>query len=76
VGVMGIGRYGVIVVKKSSSSSLGNGCQVFISRMLAARAVRSIHGWGGARERGASLLVGSWVVVVVVGVVIVVAAVG
>jgi len=72
VGVMGVGRYGIIVIEKSSSSSLGYGCQVFISRMLAARAVRSICGRGGARERGASLLVGSWDVVVVVGVIVVI----
>jgi len=76
VGVIGVGRCGVgdVVVWKSSSlsSSSGDGCQVFISQMLAVRVVRSIHGGGGARERGVSLLVGSWVVVVVVVVVVII----
>ncbi len=74
VEVICVGRYGIVgvVVGKSSSSSGDGFCQVFISRMLAARAAKSIRGGGGARERGVSLLVGSWVVVVVVDVVVVV----
>jgi len=74
VGVIGVSRYGIIIVGKSSSlSSLsGDGCQVFILQMLAARAARLICGRGVAMERGVSLLVGSWVVIVVVSVVIII----
>jgi len=45
---------------------------MFISRMLAARAARSICGGGGVRERGVSLLAGSWVVIVAVSVAVVI----
>ncbi len=75
VEVICVGRYGIIIIvigKLSSLSSRDGFCQVFISWMLAVRAAKSIHGGGGARERGVSLLVGSWVVVIVVRVIIVI----
>jgi len=72
VGVIGVGRYGIVGIGKASSSALGDGCQVFISWMLATRVAKLIHGRGGARERGVSLLVGFWVVIIGIGVIVIV----
>ncbi len=73
--VICVGRYVIVIgvfVGKSLLSSGDGFCQVFILRMLAARAAKSIRDGGGARERGVSSLVGSWVVVIVVSVIIVI----